>query len=182
MPELNEAVIISAARTPVGKFLGSLKGFTAPQLGSIVVREAVKRAGVKPEIWSYGHRNIQGMAFDPRTGTLWTSEQGPRCGDEINLLLPGRNYGWPLFSLGLDDGLHVDPVDPVHDLRCQVVRIILPQVQPGAKQVRHPDDARRHHQPAPEVAAGGGGLPGPRTAKPCSSTGRASISNRSCSR
>ena len=49
MPELNEAVIISAARTPVGKFLGSLKGFTAPQLGSIVVREAVKRAGVKPE-------------------------------------------------------------------------------------------------------------------------------------
>jgi acetyl-CoA C-acetyltransferase len=49
MSELNEAVIISAARTPVGKFLGSLKGFTAPQLGSIVVREAVKRAGVKPE-------------------------------------------------------------------------------------------------------------------------------------
>ena len=49
MSELNEAVIISAVRTPVGKFLGSLKGFTAPQLGSIVVREAVKRAGVKPE-------------------------------------------------------------------------------------------------------------------------------------
>ena len=49
MPELNEAVIISAARTPVGKFLGSLKGFSAPQLGAIVVRESVKRAGVKPE-------------------------------------------------------------------------------------------------------------------------------------
>lgn len=49
MPELNEAVIISAARTPVGKFLGSLKGFTAPELGAIVVRESVKRAGVKPE-------------------------------------------------------------------------------------------------------------------------------------
>jgi acetyl-CoA C-acetyltransferase len=49
MPELNEAVIISAARTPVGKFLGSLKGFSATQLGAIVVREAVKRAGVKPE-------------------------------------------------------------------------------------------------------------------------------------
>src|SRR5215216_783001 len=49
MPELNEAVIISAARTPVGKFLGSLKGFTAPQLGAMVVRESVKRAGVKPE-------------------------------------------------------------------------------------------------------------------------------------
>ena len=49
MPELNEAVIISAARTPVGKFLGSLKNFTAPELGAIVVRESVKRAGVKPE-------------------------------------------------------------------------------------------------------------------------------------
>src|SRR5215475_2801511 len=49
MSELNEAVIISATRTPVGKFLGSLKGFSAPQLGAIVVREAVKRAGVKPE-------------------------------------------------------------------------------------------------------------------------------------
>jgi len=49
MSELNEAVIISAARTPVGKFLGSLKGFTAPQLGAIVVRESVKRAGVKPK-------------------------------------------------------------------------------------------------------------------------------------
>jgi acetyl-CoA C-acetyltransferase len=49
MSELNEAVIISAARTPVGKFLGSLKGFTAPQLGAIAVRESVKRAGIKPE-------------------------------------------------------------------------------------------------------------------------------------
>ena len=49
MPELNEAVIISAARTPVGKFLGSLKGFKATDLGAIVVRESVKRAGIKPE-------------------------------------------------------------------------------------------------------------------------------------
>src|SRR5215208_7657407 len=49
MSELNEAVIISAARTPVGKFLGSLKGFSAPQLGALVVREAVARAGVRPE-------------------------------------------------------------------------------------------------------------------------------------
>src|SRR5687767_3120596 len=49
MPELNEAVIIGAARTPVGKFLGALKGFSAPQLGAMVVRESVKRAGVKPE-------------------------------------------------------------------------------------------------------------------------------------
>jgi acetyl-CoA C-acetyltransferase len=49
MPELNEAVIISAARTPVGKFLGSLKGFSATELGAIVVRESVKRAGIKPE-------------------------------------------------------------------------------------------------------------------------------------
>src|ERR1051325_5020599 len=49
MPDTREAVIISAARTPTGKFQGSLKGFTAPQLGSLVVREAVRRAGVQPE-------------------------------------------------------------------------------------------------------------------------------------
>src|SRR5918995_522891 len=49
MPELNEVVIISAARTPVGKFLGSLKGFSATELGAMVVRESVKRAGIKPE-------------------------------------------------------------------------------------------------------------------------------------
>jgi aldose sugar dehydrogenase len=58
--------------------------------------------GVRRVIWSYGHRNMQGLAVDPRTGTLWESEHGPRGGDEINLPKPGKNYGWPIISNGMD--------------------------------------------------------------------------------
>jgi len=62
----------------------------------------------RPEIWSYGHRNMQGMAFDPRTGRLWQSEHGPRGGDEINLPQPGRNYGWPVVTHGVNySGLRI---------------------------------------------------------------------------
>jgi glucose/arabinose dehydrogenase len=57
-------------------------------------------SNARNEIWSYGHRNPQGMAFDPENGRLWSSEHGPRGGDEINLVLPGRNYGWPVISHG----------------------------------------------------------------------------------
>jgi glucose/arabinose dehydrogenase len=62
----------------------------------------VGRRGARPEIWSYGHRNMQGAAIHPRTRRLWTHEHGPRGGDEINLTEPGRNYGWPLITHGLD--------------------------------------------------------------------------------
>lgn len=62
----------------------------------------VGRADARPEIWSYGHRNSQGLAVDPRTGRLWESEHGPRGGDEINRPQAGRNYGWPLASDGMD--------------------------------------------------------------------------------
>ena len=62
----------------------------------------VGRDEARPEIFSLGHRNIQGMAIDPRTGTLWASEHGPRGGDEINLPRPGHNYGWPLATFGMD--------------------------------------------------------------------------------
>ena len=58
--------------------------------------------GVRRIVWSYGHRNIQGLAFDPRTGKLWASEHGPRGGDELNLPEPGKNYGWPIASNGMD--------------------------------------------------------------------------------
>ncbi len=65
--------------------------------------------GVIPAIWTYGHRSPQGLEFEPRTGKLWEAEMGPRGGDEINLLRPGRNYGWPLYSLGQDyDGTPVE--------------------------------------------------------------------------
>ncbi|MGH6771084.1 MAG: PQQ-dependent sugar dehydrogenase [Xanthobacteraceae bacterium] len=62
----------------------------------------LKRAGAKPEIWSYGHRNMQGAALHPETGKLWTHEHGPRGGDEINILQAGKNYGWPVIGYGID--------------------------------------------------------------------------------
>ena len=60
----------------------------------------VGKSGAMPEIWSYGHRNPQGLFFDHYNGRLWAIEHGPRGGDELNLILPGRNYGWPVISYG----------------------------------------------------------------------------------
>lgn len=62
----------------------------------------VGRGGARPEIYSYGHRNPQGMALHPRTGAVWTHEHGARGGDEINIIRPGRNYGWPVITHGID--------------------------------------------------------------------------------
>jgi aldose sugar dehydrogenase len=68
----------------------------------------VNRTGALPEIWSYGHRNIQGAALNPETGMLWINEHGPRGGDEINIPEAGRNYGWPVVSYGVNyDGTPV---------------------------------------------------------------------------
>jgi aldose sugar dehydrogenase len=60
--------------------------------------------GAQPEFWSLGHRNPQGAALHPDTGELWISDHGPQGGDEINRVLPGRNYGWPLVSRGQEYG------------------------------------------------------------------------------
>ena len=60
----------------------------------------VKRAGARPEIFTYGNRNVYGLAYHPDTGELWSSEIGPLGGDEVNILQPGHNYGWPLVSTG----------------------------------------------------------------------------------
>jgi glucose/arabinose dehydrogenase len=90
----------------------------------------VARPGAMASIWSYGHRSTQGLEFDPRTGELWGTEMGQRGGDEVNHLRPGRNYGWPLVSKGLqydgtpvafgaELGITFDPEDlepPVVDL------------------------------------------------------------------
>jgi glucose/arabinose dehydrogenase len=65
--------------------------------------------GALKSIWTYGHRSPQGLEFDQKTRQLWGTEMGPRGGDEVNLLLPGRNYGWPLYSKGVDyDGTPVE--------------------------------------------------------------------------
>ena len=62
----------------------------------------VNHATARPEIWSYGHRNPQGLAFHPETGGLWSTEHGPQGGDELNLILPGVNYGWPVIGYGVN--------------------------------------------------------------------------------
>lgn len=61
-------------------------------------------SNARPEIYSYGHRNVQGLAWHPQTGDLWEGEFGPRGGDEINLVRPGKNYGWPIITYGIEYG------------------------------------------------------------------------------
>lgn len=83
----------------------------------------VGQANVRPEIWSFGHRNQQGAALNPWTGKLWTHEHGPRGGDEINIPEPGKNYGWPIATHGINysllpipeaKGQHVEGTQPPH--------------------------------------------------------------------
>ncbi|WP_342622721.1 PQQ-dependent sugar dehydrogenase [Pseudomonas alkylphenolica] len=102
-----------------GKVVRILPDGTVPKDNPFVGQD-----NVRPEIWSFGHRNQQGAALNPWTGELWTNEHGPRGGDEINIPLPGKNYGWPLATHGINyslmpipeaKGEHVDGmVDPHH--------------------------------------------------------------------
>lgn len=62
----------------------------------------VNKPNAKPEIYSYGHRNVQGIAFHPQSGDLWENEFGPRGGDEVNIIKPGKNYGWPIITYGIE--------------------------------------------------------------------------------
>ena len=62
----------------------------------------VSRAGARPQIWSYGHRNVQGLTIHPESGDVWTNEHGPQGGDELNRIQPGRNYGWPVIGYGVN--------------------------------------------------------------------------------
>ena len=83
----------------------------------------VGQANARPEIWSYGHRNAQGLAFHPDTGELWLTEHGPQGGDELNLIREGANYGWPVIGFGVNyrtgsaihEGTHREGMEaPVH--------------------------------------------------------------------
>lgn len=62
----------------------------------------VKTSGARPEIWTYGHRNPQGLIINPATGVIWEHEHGPQGGDELNIIEKGKNYGWPLITFGID--------------------------------------------------------------------------------
>src|SRR6185295_9308231 len=64
----------------------------------------VGRADARPEIWSYGHRNVQGAFLNPKTGELWTMEHGPQGGDELNIARKGHDYGWPTITYGVEYG------------------------------------------------------------------------------
>jgi len=75
----------------------------------------VGRAGFSPEIFTMGHRNPQGLALNPWTGEIWSNEHGPQGGDELNVLVAGRNYGWPLVTYGVDYGGASMTDSPVRD-------------------------------------------------------------------
>ena len=86
-----------------------------------------------PEIWSYGHRNPQGLVYDKKTNRLWEIEHGPRGGDEINLIIKGANYGWPVISYGKEywgplavgEGTHREGMQ-------QPVKYYVPSIAPGS--------------------------------------------------
>ncbi|RDE10441.1 PQQ-dependent sugar dehydrogenase [Pelagibacterium lacus] len=93
----------------LGKVIRILPDGTVPEDNPFVGTD-----GALPEIWSYGHRNMQGAALHPETGQLWVSEHGPRGGDELNRIVAGGNYGWPLLTEGTE--YSGDPIDPPQDL------------------------------------------------------------------
>ena len=82
-----------------GKVLRLTEDGTVPRDNPFVGKE-----GHKPEIFTYGNRNPQGLAIHPNTGAVWANEHGPQGGDELNILLPGRNYGWPIATYGREYG------------------------------------------------------------------------------
>jgi glucose/arabinose dehydrogenase len=90
----------------------------------------VGRDGAKPEIWSYGHRNVQSLALHPTSGKLWEIEHGPRGGDEVNIAEKGKNYGWPVIGYGVDysgakihEGTHRDGME-------QPIKYWVPSIAP----------------------------------------------------
>ncbi|TVP79549.1 PQQ-dependent sugar dehydrogenase [Thioalkalivibrio sp.] len=91
----------------------------------------VGRAGVLPEIYSYGHRNVQGLFPDAGNNVLWSHEHGPRGGDELNIIEPGVNYGWPVVSHGIDySGARITPHTSLPGMR-DPVRHWTPAIAPS---------------------------------------------------
>ncbi len=91
----------------------------------------VGREGARPEIFTYGHRNPQGMAMHPGTGRIWLVEHGPRGGDELNLLKAGANYGWPRATHGIDySGSTISPNKSLPGME-DPVRVWVPSISPS---------------------------------------------------
>lgn len=125
---LSTGDIMSAQRVDniYGKIL-RLKDDGTPAAGN----PFAKRKGARPEILTYGHRDPLGMAIDPQTGALVASEHGPQGGDELNLILPGRNYGWPISTYGNEYGGSPLPHAPVKAGTQGPTMVWLPAIAPS---------------------------------------------------
>ena len=90
----------------------------------------VNTPGAMPEIWSYGHRNLQGLYYDRETQTLWNHEHGPQGGDELNRVEKGKNYGWPVITYGINyDGTSITDITEKEGME-QPVRYWVPSIAP----------------------------------------------------
>jgi glucose/arabinose dehydrogenase len=90
----------------------------------------VNTEGAKPEIWSYGHRNPQGLIYDKETNSLWDLEHGPKGGDELNLVEKGKNYGWPVITYGINyDGTPITDIKEKEGME-QPIRYWVPSIAP----------------------------------------------------
>ena len=97
----------------------------------------VQNKNAKPEIWSYGHRNPQGVVYDRESNTLWAVEHGPKGGDELNKVERGKNYGWPVITYGIDyNGTPISDIQQKEGME-QPVRYWVPSIAPcGMAQVK----------------------------------------------
>jgi glucose/arabinose dehydrogenase len=99
----------------------------------------VGQSNVRPEIYTWGHRNEQGLAFDAQSNRLYETEHGPRGGDELNIIVAGRNYGWPVITYGMDySGAYVSPYTQRAGLE-QPVIYWTPSIAPSGLAIYHGD-------------------------------------------
>jgi len=92
----------------------------------------VKTVGAKPEIFTLGNRNMQGAALNPVTGKLWTHEHGPQGGDEVNIMRPGANYGWPVITYGVNYGIGTKIGEGTNkDGMVQPIHLWVPSIAPS---------------------------------------------------
>ena len=108
--ERNDRVRAQNTNLHGGKILRLKDDGTAPPDNPFV-----GKAGYKPEIYTWGHRNIQGLAVHPDTGAVWATEHGPQGGDELNLIEPGKNYGWPIITFGREYSGEVISAQPAKE-------------------------------------------------------------------
>jgi len=106
----------------------------APDGSAAAGNPFIGRAGAKPEIWSYGHRNGQGLAINPASGDVWEVEHGPRGGDELNIIRTAKNFGWPVIGFGLEYSGGKIHDSTARDGMEQPVKSWVPSISPSGMQ------------------------------------------------